>query len=89
VKTNNVNVRYMYLHPIWLDKHEDIMISALGFFEIHQHTGPFFSAADVQFLSLSGSDDIRILMFHQEFKASVLFPLPMFCKYMVSSLNLS
>ena len=57
----------MYLHPFWFDKDEDVMVSAQGLLEIHQHTGPLFSAADVHILSFLCSDDIRILAFHHEF----------------------
>jgi len=79
----------MYLNPGWFDEHENVMFSALGFLEVHQHTEPVFFAADVQNLSVLGSDELGILTFHYEFKISSLFPLTMSCKYLVSSLNLS
>jgi len=67
VKANIIKLRYIYLHLVWFDKHEDVMISALGFLEVHQHMGTVFFVADVQNLSLMGSDEILILAFHQEF----------------------
>ena len=79
----------MYVYLVWFDKHEDVMVSALGFLEVHQQKGNVFLAADVQNLSLLGSDEIQMRTFHHEFKTSGLFPLPMFCKYLVSYLNLS
>jgi hypothetical protein len=81
--------RLTYLNPVLFDKHENVMFSALGFLEVHQHTEPVFFATVVQNLSVLGSDELRILTFHYEFKISNLFPLKMFCKYLVSSLNLS
>jgi hypothetical protein len=79
----------MYLNPGWFDKHEVVMFSILGFLEVHQNKELVFFAADVQNLSVLGSDELRILKIHHEFKISSLFPLRMFCECLVSSLNLS
>jgi hypothetical protein len=44
----------MYLHSVWFDKHEEVMVSALGFPEIHQNTWTLLFAAYVQNLLSAG-----------------------------------
>jgi len=59
---------YVYLHPVWLEGHEESMVSTLGLLEVHQHAGLLFLAGDVQMFLLVGSDAVWNLAFHYEFE---------------------